>query len=87
MSDFLFSFILSADLIVDIFFWMSAFLATYFLLVRLKEGLGSYGGWKNVLRIYLNRVMRLLPTYMFALFFFWKFLVLFGGEGPIFYMF
>jgi hypothetical protein len=87
MSHFFFTIVISADLLVDIFFWMTAFIATYFLLIRLKVSYGSFGGWKSVMRIYLHRVMRLLPTYMFALFFFWKFIVLFGGEGPMFFMY
>lgn len=87
MSHFFFSFVIAADLFVDVFFWMSAYLASYFLLIRLKEGQGSFRDWRTILRIYLHRIMRLLPTYMFALFFFWKFLVLFGGDGPMFYMY
>lgn len=85
MTHFFFIIVLYADFVVDIFFWLTAFLASYKLLVRLKDNGGSFGGWTEVLRIYLNRLMRLLPTYFFALLFFWKFLKLFGGEGPMFY--
>ncbi len=84
MSDFFFSIILSAELIVDIFFWMTAFFGSYFMLSKLKENDGVQGNWA---KIYLDRLVRLLPAYVFALFFFWKFLVLFGGEGPMFYMY
>lgn len=87
MTHFSFSIVLSADLIVDVFFWMTAFLASYFMLGRLRENAGKFGGWKQIARIYLTRVFRLLPTYFFALLFFWKFLVLFGGEGPTFFMY
>lgn len=87
MTHFLFSIVIAADLIVDIFFWITAFLASYFLLLRLKDNYGSFGGLFQFLRIYLHRVMRLIPTYIFALFFFWKFLVLFGGDGPMFFMY
>lgn len=31
--------------------------------------------------------MRLLPAYAFTLLFFWKVMVLFGGEGPRFFMY
>jgi hypothetical protein len=37
--------------------------------------------------IYMHRIVRLLPLYFFAIMFFWKFLVLFGGDGPLFYMY
>ena len=40
MGHFSFSFVLAADLIVDIFFWLTAFLSSYFLLVRLKSNYG-----------------------------------------------
>lgn len=53
MTHILFGVVLSADLLVDIFFWMTAFLATYFLLIRLKENGGKFGGYKAILRIYL----------------------------------
>ena len=85
MSDFLFSVVLSAELVVDVFFWLSAFLGTYFLLIKIKES--AEGELGNVFKIYLDRLIRLLPTYMFAIFFFWKFIVLFGGDGPMFYMY
>lgn len=87
MGHFSFSFVLAADLIVDIFFWMTAFLSSYYLLLRLKTNYGQFGGWKSIIRIYFHRVMRLLPTYAFALFIFWKILVLFGGSGPMFFMY
>lgn len=35
----------------------------------------------------MNRAVRLLPLYFFAIMFFWKFLVIFGGNGPLFYMY
>jgi peptidoglycan/LPS O-acetylase OafA/YrhL len=86
MASFLFSIVLSAEQVVDIFFWLTAFLGSYFLLCKLKErdGLFPPGG---IAMIYLNRLVRLLPLYMFAMFFFWKFLVLFGGDGPLFFQY
>jgi peptidoglycan/LPS O-acetylase OafA/YrhL len=84
MSDFLFSIVLSAEYVVDVFFWMTAFLGSYFMLTVMKENDGILGNWG---KHYLHRLVRLLPTYLFTLFFFWKFLVLYGGEGPMFYMY
>jgi peptidoglycan/LPS O-acetylase OafA/YrhL len=84
MMNFFFSIILSAELVVDIFFWITAFLGSYYMLCKLKENDGILGSWP---KIYLNRAVRLLPAYIFAIFFFWKFLVLFGGDGPMFYMY
>lgn len=78
MSSFLFSVVLSAEHVVDIFFWLTAFLSTYLLLVKPAPS----WGW-----LYLNRVVRLLPLYAFTMFFFWKFLVLYGGDGPLFYQY
>jgi len=40
MSDFLFSLVLSADFIVDIFFFITAFISSYFLLIRLSSNYG-----------------------------------------------
>lgn len=84
MGDFLFNLVLSAEHVVDIFFWLTAFLGSYFMLNKLKENNGSMGSWGL---IYVNRIVRLLPLYMFSMFFFMKFLVLFGGDGPLFYMY
>jgi hypothetical protein len=36
MGSFLFSFVLSAEHVVDIFFWLTAFLASYMLLVKMS---------------------------------------------------
>lgn len=74
---------LSADLVVDAFFWLSAFLVSYSLLVKmqLNEGNLPCSKWKLI----LNRFMRLIPLYFFTLVFFWRFITLFGGEGPLFF--
>eukprot|EP00347_Sterkiella_histriomuscorum_P020301 403338330 len=87
LTEFLFSFVLAADFVVDIFFWMTAFIVSYFMLVRLRDNLGNFGGLLATLKLIIDRAMRLLPAYIFALFFFWKFLVLFGGDGPMFFMY
>ena len=85
MEHWLFSIVLSAEHTVDIFFWLTAFLGSYAILAKMNE-------MQNVkalswFMIYLNRIVRLLPLYMFAMFFFWKFLVLYGGSGPLFYQY
>lgn len=41
----------------------------------------------SISKIYLNRFLRLFPLYCFMLLFFWKFLVLFGGDGPLFFLY
>jgi peptidoglycan/LPS O-acetylase OafA/YrhL len=84
MEDALFTVVISAELAVDIFFWLTAFLSCFFLLNRMNDNDGNIG---SVFKIYLNRFMRLFPLYAFTLFFFWKFLVLYGGDGPMFFMY
>jgi peptidoglycan/LPS O-acetylase OafA/YrhL len=84
MSDTFFTFVISAELVVDIFFWLTAFLSTYFMLVRMNDNDGNYG---SVLKFYFNRFMRLFPLYLFTLLFFWKYITLYGGEGPMFFMY
>jgi peptidoglycan/LPS O-acetylase OafA/YrhL len=78
-----FSTVLSADLTVDLFFWISAFLASYQLLVLLKVNGGSYPSSKKAL--VFSRFMRLAPLYYFTFFFMWKVMALWGGEGPLFF--
>jgi len=84
MSDALFTFVISADLAVDIFFWLSAFLASYLLLSKMNDNEGNLG---SILKIYLNRLMRLWPLYIFTILFFWRFMPIFGGDGPMFFMY
>lgn len=85
MDYFVFSVVLSAEHVVDIFFWLTAFLGSFFILSKMKES----SNYKTIswFMIYVNRLVRLLPLYMFAMFFFWKFLVLYGGDGPLFYQY
>lgn len=80
-----FSFIISADLFVDCFFWLGAFLASYQLLMRMSINEGRLPSGKC--KLYLSRMARLLPLYVFTLLFFWRFAVLFGGEGPLFFQY
>lgn len=84
MQSSLFTIVISADLAVDIFFWLTAFLSSYFMLNTMHQNEGFLG---KVYLIYLNKLMKLWPLYIFTLLFYWKFLPLFGGEGPIFYMY
>ena len=67
---------------VDLFFWITAFLSTYFFLNVMNNNDGNIG---SILKIYLNRYMRLTPLYAFMILFYWKFLNLFGGDGPLFF--
>ena len=39
------------------------------------------------MRIFFERVFRLLPLYFFMIFFMWKFIGILGGSGPRFYQF
>ena len=39
----------------------------------------------NKFLLIFNRFIRLWPLYVFTLFFFWRFMPLFGGEGPLFF--
>jgi hypothetical protein len=61
---------------------MTAFIGSYFMLAKMQKQDGFLG---SKLFIYVNRVVRLLPLYVYTIFFFWKFLVLFGGDGPLFH--
>lgn len=78
-----FSFVLAADFVIDIFFFISALLSTFFILKYMKEHEGNFGSYLvYVLHIYT----RYTPVYAFNLFFFWKILSLFG-DGPIFFLY
>lgn len=84
MESFIFSAVLSAEHVTDVFFWMTAFIGSYFMLAKMQKQDGFLG---STFFIYVNRVVRLLPLYVFTIFFFWKFLVLFGGDGPLFHQY
>mmetsp|Transcript_13805 Transcript_13805/g.9957 ORF Transcript_13805/g.9957 Transcript_13805/m.9957 type:complete len:138 (-) Transcript_13805:39-452(-) len=84
MGSLAFSLVLSGDLAVDIFFWLTAFLATYFLLNKMHDNAGDYG---SSFLFLFSRYMRLFPMYAFMLFFFWQFIVVFGGDGPMFFQY
>jgi hypothetical protein len=78
-----FDFIVSGDLVVDVFFWMGAFLASYQLLMRMSINEGRLPSSKC--KLVMMRMARLWPLYLFTLVFFWRFMVLLGGEGPFFF--
>lgn len=82
MSDALFTNVIAADLAVDIFFWISSFLACYYFLTRMHS---NNGVSDNPLWIITKRYFRLTPLYLFTMLFFWKLLPIFGGEGPLFW--
>jgi peptidoglycan/LPS O-acetylase OafA/YrhL len=84
MESFTFSAVLSAEHVTDVFFWLTAFIGSYFMLAKMKKQDGFLG---SASMIYINRAVRLLPLYVFSIFFFWKFLVLFGGDGPLFHQY
>ena len=62
---------------VDSFFYISGFLVAYLTLREMKRRNGSF----PFITYYLHRILRLTPTYMFVLFFFW-FMPIHLGEGP-----
>ena len=65
---------------VDAFFFMSAFLATYIMIQKLKK-VRNFGPG-TVLGIYFHRVFRLLPTIallMLLVVAIWQFM----GDGPV----
>jgi len=66
---------------IDMFFFISGFLAAYHLLGLLK---GMSFGLLNLFRLYFHRWIRLWPTYIFVLLFFWK-VVPFMTNGPIWF--
>ncbi|XP_003384838.1 PREDICTED: O-acyltransferase like protein-like [Amphimedon queenslandica] len=62
---------------VDSFFYISGFLVAYLTLREMKRRNGSF----PYITYYLHRILRLTPTYMFVLFFYW-FLSVYLGKGP-----
>lgn len=51
--------------------------------MSINEGRLPTSNWK----LYLGRMVRLWPLYVFTLLFFWRFMVLFGGDGPMFFQY
>jgi len=66
----------SGTLSVDTFFFISGFLASYFLLLKLDKeaarGGAKQSAWKWVPTLYFHRWLRITPAYLYAFFIHWK---------------
>ncbi|XP_022102671.1 nose resistant to fluoxetine protein 6-like [Acanthaster planci] len=76
-NSFLFSVIVSANLSVDTFFFLSGLLLTYLTLKHLRKAKGRL----NWFLFYLHRFVRLTPAYMVAIAI-WASLAIHFGQGP-----
>jgi peptidoglycan/LPS O-acetylase OafA/YrhL len=76
-----FSVALGADLVADSFFWLSAFLASYQLLNRMRL---NDGKMPSRCMLIFTRWFRIWPLYFFALLVFFTFIPLLG-TGPLFF--
>jgi peptidoglycan/LPS O-acetylase OafA/YrhL len=85
VTNFFFLFVLQADFICDIFFWITGFVMSYQLLKKKHENNGNW--WTSPIRIFFERYFRFIPLYMFMIFFLSSFISIFGGLGPRFYQF
>jgi peptidoglycan/LPS O-acetylase OafA/YrhL len=72
----------TASYAVSAFFWVSGFIMTYFFLVELEKN--SSFTIIDLLKMYLNRYIRLTPPIIFVIFFFMSFQQ-YLGSGPLFY--
>eukprot|EP01022_Parablepharisma_sp_SALTPOND_P028904 TRINITY_DN71_c0_g1_i1.p1 TRINITY_DN71_c0_g1~~TRINITY_DN71_c0_g1_i1.p1 ORF type:complete len:723 (+),score=40.19 TRINITY_DN71_c0_g1_i1:100-2169(+) len=77
---FAYSYILSAPFSVDVFFFLSGFLAAYFLLHEIFSSHGKL----PLFHIYLHRILRIFPLFL-ATFLIFCFVLPFFGTGPGFY--
>ena len=77
--------VLGADMQCDMFYWITGFVSSFQLLKRIH--LNGETWFAHPARIFMERYMRLIPLYVFMIFFLWKFISLFGGAGPKFYEF
>jgi len=77
VSSFGFYIILQADLQASIFYFITAFVLSYTLLKKMHRNDGVL--WVHPIRVFLERYFRLVPLYVFMIFFLWKFLGLLGG--------
>ena len=71
----------SGVLAVDIFFWISGFLAVYLMMWSMKK---KDGEMQNPIMYLVHRFIRLTPLYAFVLLFYWT-LMASVGNGPIFF--
>lgn len=64
-----FLFAVNADLHVDVFYWMTGFVMAYITLKHIQKNDGHM--LAHPARIMLDRYLRLLPLYLFMIFFLW----------------
>ena len=69
--------IINGFLSVDSFFFLSGVLVSYLTLREMKRRKGKF----PLVPYYLHRILRLTPTYMFFLFFYW-FIAMYMSQGP-----
>ena len=77
---YLWVFVTSANAAVDHFLYFSAFFATHKILKFARESHGF--GATGMMKIYLNRLSRFIPTYYFVFATGWS-LVFWIGKGPM----
>lgn len=58
---------------------------SFSLLKKLHENKGFWSS--HPIRIFFERYLRLMPLYLFMIFFLWQFVNTLGGDGPRFYQF
>lgn len=80
-----FYFILQADLQSSSFFFITGFTLSFTLLKKIQQNDGNY--WTNPLRVFFERIFRLIPLYIFMILFLWLFMSTTGGYGPMFYQY
>lgn len=68
---------------VDIFFFLSGFLAAYLLIGKVKKMRFSV---LNFFKIFIHRFIRIWPAYVFCILIFWRIAPLIGN-GPIWFMY
>lgn len=67
------------------FYWITGFVGSFQLLKRIHHNGEVWPA--HPAKIFFERYLRLIPLYVFMIFFLWKFISLFGGAGPKFYQF
>jgi len=72
---------------VDVFFWLSGFLATISILNQFQKLMdGKKFKISIILFTYLHRFLRIWPTYIFAIGIFWLYSP-FWGSGPLWFVY
>ena len=84
-NHFFFSFVLSADLFSDLFFWITGFSWAYILLKKMHQNGGIHE--EPVWKIIFARYLRLAPLYYFMIVVLWKYVPTMGGRGPRFFLY